>query len=65
MSYFVFLIEGIISMPLELIVVVVLLLILIGVLPAWRHSANWGYGPSGIAGAILLALLVLFLFGKI
>tara|TARA_A100000171_G_C2109666_1_gene134324 strand:+ start:1039 stop:1197 length:159 start_codon:yes stop_codon:yes gene_type:complete len=52
-------------MPLELIVVVVLLLILIGVLPAWRHSANWGYGPSGIAGATLLALLVLFLFGRI
>ena len=51
-------------MPLELIVVV-LLLILIGVLPAWRHSANWGYGLSGITGVILLALLVLFLFGRI
>jgi hypothetical protein len=43
------------------IVLVILVLMLIGVLPTWRHSSNWGYGPSGGLGTILLILLVLYL----
>lgn len=38
------------------ILIVVLVLLLLGVLPTWPHSANWGYGPSGLLGLILLIL---------
>ena len=48
--------------PLLLIVVV---LLLIGVVPAWPHSRNWGYGPSGALGAVLLIVVVLALLGRI
>jgi hypothetical protein len=40
-------------------------LILIGAVPAWPHSAGWGYGPSGVVGLILVILLILLLLGKI
>jgi hypothetical protein len=43
----------------------VLVLALIGVIPAWPHSRSWGYGPSGAVGVILVILLVLFLMGQI
>src|SRR5215211_2259535 len=39
----------------------ILLLILLGVLPTWGHSREWGYGPSGIVGVIVVILLVLLL----
>ncbi|MGF7006368.1 DUF3309 family protein [Aminobacter sp. BE322] len=42
-----------------------LLIILIGAVPAWPHSRNWGYGPSGIVGILLVVLLVLLLLGRI
>lgn len=48
---------------LEIILLIVLLLLLIGALPAWPHSRNWGYGPSGGLGLVLVVLLVLVLFG--
>lgn len=48
--------------PLLLIVVV---LLLIGVVPAWPHSRNWGYGPSGALGTVLLIVVVLALLGRI
>lgn len=48
---------------LETILLIVLLLLLIGALPAWPHSRNWGYGPSGGLGLVLVVLLVLVLFG--
>lgn len=52
-------------MPLSTILLIVLILLLIGVLPTWPHSAAWGYGPSSIIGIILLVLLVLLLLGRL
>ena len=45
------------------VLLVVLILLLIGLLPAWHYSAGWGYFPSGAAGTVLVVLLVLFLVG--
>ncbi len=47
------------------ILIVILILLLVGALPAWPHSAGWGYGPGGIVGLILVVLLVLVLLGKV
>lgn len=47
------------------ILIVVLVLALIGGLPAWPHSRSWGYGPSGGIGLILIILLVLWLLGRL
>ena len=52
-------------MSLGTILLVILLLALVGVIPAWPHSKGWGYGPSGIVGIIFVVLLVLFLMGRI
>lgn len=52
-------------MSLGTILVVVLILILIGALPSWPHSAEWGYGPSGAIGTVLIILVILLLLGKI
>ena len=43
------------------ILIVILILMLLGALPHWGHSRNWGYGPSGGMGFILLILIVLVL----
>ena len=40
-------------------------LILLGALPRWPHSANWGYGPSGALGVVLVIVLILVLLGRI
>lgn len=47
------------------ILIILLILLLIGALPRWGHSANWGYGPSGILGTILVVLLILVLLGQV
>ena len=47
------------------ILLVVLVLLLLGVVPRWPHSRNWGYGPSGILGVILVVVLILFLTGRL
>jgi hypothetical protein len=47
------------------ILLVVLILLLLGALPAWPYSRGWGYYPSGGLGLILLILLILFLAGRI
>jgi len=47
------------------ILLVVLILLLIGVFPAWPHSRKWGYGPTGGLGLILIILIVLALMGRI
>ena len=52
-------------MPITTIVIIVLVLVLIGAIPAWPHSRSWGYGPSGIIGVVLVVLLVLLLMGRI
>jgi hypothetical protein len=48
-----------------LILLIVLVLLLIGVLPAWPHSRNWGYRPMGGLGTVLLIIVVLILLGVI
>lgn len=45
------------------ILLIILLLLLIGALPTWRHSRSWGYAPSGGLGLLLIILLVLLLLG--
>jgi Protein of unknown function (DUF3309) len=47
------------------IIVVLIILALVGALPNWGHSRNWGYGPSGGLGLVLLIVLVLVLTGRI
>jgi Protein of unknown function (DUF3309) len=47
------------------ILIVLLVLLLVGALPTWPHSANWGYGPSGGLGLILLILIILALTGRL
>jgi Protein of unknown function (DUF3309) len=47
------------------VLLVVLILILVGVIPAWPHAAAWGYGPSGVIGVIVLILLILLLMGRL
>jgi len=42
-----------------------LILMLLGALPTWGHSKNWGYGPSGGLGLVAIILVVLFLTGRI
>jgi hypothetical protein len=52
-------------MSLGTILIIILILILLGVIPTWGHSRDWGYGPSGIVGLILIILLILLLLGKV
>lgn len=52
-------------MSLGTILIIVLVLILLGVLPTWPHSRQWGYAPSGIVGTIVIILIVLFLLGRL
>jgi len=47
------------------ILIIVLVLLLVGVLPTWPHSANWGYFPSGGLGLVLLILIILVLTGRL
>ncbi|MEP6707477.1 MAG: DUF3309 family protein [Pyrinomonadaceae bacterium] len=44
-----------------LILIIILILLLLGAVPRWPHSRNWGYGPSGGLGLILIIVLVLVL----
>ena len=48
-----------------LILTIVLVVILLGALPTWPHSRNWGYYPSGGASLILVVVVVLLLMGRI
>lgn len=47
------------------ILIIVLILALIGALPRWSHSRNWGYFPTGGLGLVLLILVILLLLGRI
>jgi hypothetical protein len=46
------------------IILIILILFLVGALPTWPYSANWGYGPSGGLSLILLVLVILLLTGR-
>jgi len=52
-------------MSLGTILIIILLLMLIGVLPTWPHSRNWGYYPSSGLGLVLIIIIVLLLLGRI
>jgi hypothetical protein len=52
-------------MSIGTILLIILVLLLIGALPTWPHSAGWGYYPSGGLGIVLVILLILVLLGRI
>ena len=52
-------------MSIGTILIVLLILMLLGVVPVWPHSRNWGYGPSGGLGLVLVILIILALLGRI
>lgn len=45
------------------ILIIILILLLIGGLPTWPHSAGWGYGPTGLIGLVLVIVIVMALLG--
>jgi len=47
------------------VLIVILIMALLGVLPRWPHSRNWGYYPSGGLGLVLCIVLILLLLGRI
>lgn len=47
------------------ILIIILVLLLVGALPAWPYSSGWGYGPGGILGLLLVVVLVLALTGRL
>jgi len=47
------------------ILIILLILLLLGALPSWPHSAGWGYGPSGLLGTVLIIVIILALLGRI
>jgi Protein of unknown function (DUF3309) len=52
-------------MTLSTILLIIIILLLVGAVPAWPHSRGWGYGPSGILGVILIVLVVLLAMNRI
>ncbi len=52
-------------MSIGTILLIVLVLVLIGAVPAWPYSRGWGYGPSGIVGLIVIVLLILLFTGRL
>jgi hypothetical protein len=51
--------------PMVTILMILVVLMLIGAIPAWPHSRSWGYGPSGGLGLVLLIVVILFVMGRI
>lgn len=52
-------------MSIGTILLIILVLILLGAVPAWPYSRSWGYFPSGIVGVVVVVLLILVLMGRI
>ena len=52
-------------MTISTILLILVILLLIGAVPAWPHSRGWGYGPSGLLGIVLIVVLVLLLTGRL
>lgn len=52
-------------MSLGTLLLIVLILMLIGVIPTWPHSKNWGYGPSGLLGLLVIIIIVMLLMGRL
>jgi hypothetical protein len=49
----------------DILLLVILLILLLGAVPAWPYSQNWGYAPSGTLGLVLLVVLVLLVANRI
>jgi Protein of unknown function (DUF3309) len=47
------------------ILIVIVILMLLGAIPRWPHSREWGYGPSGGLGLVLLVLIILLVMGRL
>ena len=47
------------------ILLIILVLVLIGAIPAWPHSRSWGYAPSGVLGVVLVIVVVMLLMGRL
>lgn len=47
------------------VLLIILILILLGVFPAWPHSAEWGFGPTGGVGLIIIILIILIVSGRL
>jgi hypothetical protein len=52
-------------MSLGTILLIILILMLIGAFPSWPHSRNWGYGPSGGLGLVVIILIILVVMGRL
>ena len=52
-------------MSLGTVLLVILILMLVGALPSWPHSKNWGYGPSGGLSLVVVIIIILLLLGRI
>jgi len=52
-------------MTLGTVLLVIVILLLVGAIPTWGYSREWGYGPSGGLGLVLLILIILLVMGKI
>ncbi len=52
-------------MAISTILLVILMLMFLGALPAWPHSRNWGYRPGGALGILLVVLIVLLMTGRL
>lgn len=52
-------------MSLGMVLLIVLVLALLGVIPSWPHSRQWGYAPGGVIGLVLVVVLILLLTGNL
>ncbi|MBL8704319.1 MAG: DUF3309 domain-containing protein [Rhodospirillales bacterium] len=52
-------------MTIGTILLILLVLLLLGAIPSWPYSRNWGYGPSGVLGVVLVVVIVLALTGRV
>ena len=52
-------------MTLGTVLLIVLVLVLLGVIPTWPHSKEWGYGPSGLLVVVLVIVLILLVMGRL
>jgi len=50
---------------LSTLLLILIVVALLGAVPAWPYSRDWGYGPSGVLGTVLIILLVLVLLGRV
>jgi len=57
--------ERSVIMTIGTLLLILLILVIVGALPTWPHSKNWGYYPSGALGIIVLVLLILVFMGRV